>query len=87
MESWFAGIVDTSMRSKRALPISCCRVIWFRGKREENMSAKEEKDTEIGRRTVRNMTKRDIWREGMWVKDMSRRHDCAYELVHEIWLR
>lgn len=43
MANWFAGIVDTSMRSRKALPISCCRVIWYkRRKSDEENPAKDE---------------------------------------------
>jgi hypothetical protein len=41
------GIVDMSMRLKKALPIFCCRVIWCR-------RCTEEGEREVGREIVRN---------------------------------
>ena len=47
-ENWFVGVVDTSMLSKKGLPIFCCRVIWCKdeGREEEG---KEREMNGVGR--------------------------------------
>lgn len=38
---WCAGIVDMSIRSRRGLRISCCRIIWFDGDEGRNGTGSE----------------------------------------------
>jgi hypothetical protein len=52
MENWFVDIVDTSMRLKKELRISCCLVIWCKRDDGESESGGERggKKREEGRR-------------------------------------